>query len=63
MSTTSGGLRIRESASATTGENSRSVSSTFAPPCSRMNATVAASSRMLMVLSTAPSIGTAKLAS
>ena len=62
-SMTSGGRSIRASASAATGENSRSVSSAFASPCSRMNAMAAGSSRTLMVLSTAPSIGTPKLAS
>ena len=58
MSMTSGGRSIRASASVTTDENSRSASNALVPLCSRMNATVAVSSRMLMVLSTAPSIGT-----
>ena len=45
------------------GENSRSVISTFASPCSSMNAIASASSRVLSVFSTAPVIGTPKCAS
>ena len=40
-----------------------SVTSTFASPCSSMNAIASASSRVLSVLSTPPVIGTPKCAS
>ena len=53
----------RASAALTTGANSVSVSSTFASPCSSMNAIASASSRVLSVLSTPPVIGTPKCAS
>ncbi len=46
-----------------TGENSRSVSSTFASPCRRMKAIAAASRRMLSAFRTAPAMGTPKCAS
>ena len=46
-----------------TGENSVSVSSTLASPCSRMKAIVSASRRMFSAFSTAPAIGTPKCAS
>ena len=48
------------SAAFTVGENSRSVISTFAPPCSSMNAIASASSRVLSDSSTPPVIGTPK---
>src|SRR5690606_12480885 len=51
------------SACATTGVNSRSTISTLAPEWRSWNAIVAASSRVLIVLSTAPVIGTPKCAS
>ena len=58
MSTTSGLRRARLSASATTGANSVSTSTTRAAPWSIMKAMVAASRRTFMALSTAPAIGT-----
>jgi hypothetical protein len=41
------------------GANSGSVTTTFASPCARQNASAAASSRTLSAFSTAPSAGTA----
>ena len=54
---------ILANAGFTTGENSVSVMSTFASPCSSMKAIASASSRVLSVLSTPPVIGTPKCAS
>jgi hypothetical protein len=45
------------------GENSRSVISTLASPCSNWNAMASGSSRVLRARSTAPIIGTPKWAS
>ena len=64
MSMTSGSARRAcASAASIVGANSLSVISTFASPCSSMNAIASASSRVLSVLSTAPVIGTPKWAS
>ena len=63
MSMTSGRRSAFSSAGPIVGESSRSVMIAFASPCSRMKATVLASRRVLMVLTTAPSIGTARVAS
>ncbi len=60
---TSGARSSSARAAATVVENSRSVISTLASQWRRMNAMVRASRRVLMVFSTAPSIGTPKLAS
>ena len=58
MSMTIGVALVSASAASTIGANSRSVISALASPCSRMNAMVAASSRMLSVFKMAPVIGT-----
>ena len=57
VSTISGLASVSDNASLITGENSRSVSSTLASPCSRMKARVRASRRMLREFSTPPIIG------
>jgi hypothetical protein len=51
------------SAASIVGENSLSVMSSLASPCSSMNAMASASSRVLSALRTAPHIGTPKCAS
>ena len=59
MSITGGRRPTFVSAGSTVGENSRSVISSLASPCSRMKAIARASSRELSALRTAPAIGTA----
>jgi hypothetical protein len=63
MSITSGRVPSISNAFSIVGENSRSVMSTLASPCSSWNAIASGSSRVLMVWSTAPIIGTPKWAS
>ncbi len=63
MAITRGWLSMRESAFRTTAPNSRSTSTTLLWACWKMKAMASASSRVLMVLSTAPLMGTPKCAS
>src|SRR3954453_323751 len=62
-STTTGGCGNPARARAATPAKARSTRRTFASECSRMNATLAASSRVLIGTRTAPVIGIAKWAS